>query len=44
MTSTAATPAGYPMPVNWDDMGSSERDLYEERCARAAERLARRAV
>lgn len=39
----ATTPAGYPMPLGWDDMGSSERDLYEERMARAAARRLARA-
>lgn len=27
-------------PINWDDMGSSEKDLWEERQARAARKAA----
>lgn len=41
-TTTCTTPAGHPIPLGWDDMGSSERDLYDDRMTAAAERRARR--
>ena len=35
--------AGINRPINWDDMGSSEKDLWESRMLRSIERSERRA-
>lgn len=40
---TTLTAAGHPIPLGWESMGSSERDLYDERMDRAAARTAARA-
>lgn len=35
---------GVSYPLNWDEMGSSEKDLWEERQERAIRRRQRRAA
>lgn len=47
-TQTKASPreiiegAGHRYPINWNEMGSSEKDLWEERMLRSIHRRQRR--